>query len=251
MTVVKTNYKLALLGVLSAFVSGQIIAATSAFSQMSPYIITLSAGPTWENAGESQTLFLSPFIQKTYTSNKLTNTLFDGEVFLGIERALASHFQGQLGLAVAATSNANLFGAVWDDANPLFDNFNDTYNIQHTHIAAKAKVLGDMGYLLKPYVSGSLGVGFNQARNFSAIPTIFAAVPTPNFSSNTTTAFTYTVGLGLERALNTNWRVSAGYEFADWGKSQLGVAPSQTLGGGLSLNHLYTNGMLFGLSYCA
>ena len=220
-------------------------------SRISPYVITLSAGPTWANGGETQTFYVSPSIQKTYTANKLTNTLFDGELFLSIERSLRSNLQGQLGLAVAATSNANLSGAIWDDADPRFNNFNYAYKIQHTHLAVKGKLLGEMGTVLKPYVSGSLGVGFNQAYHFNITPTIFAAIPAPNFTSNTTTAFTYTLGLGLQRALNAHWKVSAGYEFADWGKSQLGIAQGQTLGGGLSLNHLYTNGIQFSLSYCA
>ena len=100
-------------------------------------------------------------------------------------------------------------------------------------------------------MSGSLGIGFNQSRDFNIVPTIFAAIPAPNFTSNMTTAFTYTLGLGLQRAINTHWRASVGYEFADWGKSQLGMAPDQTLGGGISLNHLYTNGIQFSLSYKA
>lgn len=42
-----------------------------------------------------------------------------------------------------------------------------------------------------------------------------------------------------------------GYEFADWGRSQLNRAPGQTLNSGLSLSHLYTNGFLFNLTYSA
>lgn len=220
-------------------------------SRISPYIVTLSAGPIWENGGQTQTFYVAPFIQKTYTANKLTNTLFDGELFLGIERPLRSNLQGQLGLAVAATSNANLSGDIWDDADPRFNNFTYVYKIQHTHLALKGKLLNDWRYKLKPYVSGSLGVGFNEAYNFNITPTIFAAIPAPNFASKTNIAFTYTLGLGLQRAINTHWRASAGYEFADWGKSQLGVATGQTLSDRFSLNHLYTNGLQLSLSYCA
>jgi hypothetical protein len=42
-----------------------------------------------------------------------------------------------------------------------------------------------------------------------------------------------------------------GYEFADWGQSHLGSAQGQTLGRGLSLQHLYTNGLMFNLTYTA
>jgi len=61
----------------------------------------------------------------------------------------------------------------------------------------------------------------------------------PNFASNTTTAFTYTLGVGVERHLNQHWQVGMGYEFADWGHSKLDRAAGQTMGTGLSINHLY------------
>jgi opacity protein-like surface antigen len=73
----------------------------------------------------------------------------------------------------------------------------------------------------------------------------------PNFVSNTTTTFTYTLGVGLERHLNQHWQAGIGYEFADWGNSQLIRASGQTLNNGLSFSHLYTNGLLFNLTYLA
>jgi opacity protein-like surface antigen len=82
-------------------------------------------------------------------------------------------------------------------------------------------------------------------------PTIFQAIVNPNFSSNTKSSFTYTLGAGVQKMLNNNWQVGVGYEFADWGKSQLGRAAGQTLGNGLALSHLYTNGILFNITYLA
>jgi opacity protein-like surface antigen len=100
-------------------------------------------------------------------------------------------------------------------------------------------------------VSASLGIGFNNAHDFQNTPLISQAVTMPNFASNTDTSFTYTLGVGLQKALNSHWQVGAGYEFADWGQSQLSSASGQTLNSGLSLNHLYTNGVLFNLTYLA
>ena len=77
------------------------------------------------------------------------------------------------------------------------------------------------------------------------------AVVMPDFASNTTTAFTYTVGAGIQRLLNQHWQAGIGYEFADWGRSQLNRASGQTLNNGLSLSHVYTNGFLFNLTYSA
>ena len=72
-----------------------------------------------------------------------------------------------------------------------------------------------------------------------------------NFASNSTTAFTYTLGAGVQRQLNPHWQAGIGYEFADWGRSQLNRASGQTLNSGLSLSQLYTNGFLFNLTYLA
>lgn len=215
------------------------------------WVSSFSAGLAWESAGNTQTFYVTPDIEKTYVAHQSSGALFDGEVFLGAQKALTQTLQGQLGLAVGFTSNASPGGVIWDDADPLFDNFTYNYKIQHTHVAVKGKLLADAGYWLIPWVSGSLGVGFNDAHGFHSALTLFQALPTPYFSSHTQTTFTYTVGAGVQKALNAHWQVGAGYEFADWGKSSLGRAPEQTQNSGLSLNHLYTNGVLFNLTYIA
>ncbi|MDP3560163.1 MAG: porin family protein, partial [Legionellaceae bacterium] len=96
-----------------------------------------------------------------------------------------------------------------------------------------------------------IGVGFNQAYKFMNSPKIFAAVQTPNFVQHTETAFTYTVGAGIEREISKHWQTGIGYEFSDWGASRLSRAYGQTLNSGLSLNHLYTNGFLLNVTYVA
>ena len=212
-------------------------------------VATLSLGPVWENAGNTQTFYLAPNIEKTYAANHASHALVDGEIFLGIQKPLREKLDGQIGFAVATTGNASLSGNIWDDAQSQFNNYTYDYQVRHTHVAIKGKLLADRGYIVTPWVSGSLGVGFNQAHDYSNTPTISQAVMMPDFASNTTTAFTYTVGAGVERHLNPHWQAGMGYEFADWGKSQLSRSSGQTLNSGLSLSHLYTNGLLFNLTY--
>lgn len=214
-------------------------------------VATLSVGPVWESAGNTQTFYLTPSIEKTYAANHFTHALVDGEIFLGAQKLLREKLEGQLGLAVATTSNAALSGNIWDDAASEFNNYNYSYQVRHTHLAVKTKLVANRGYVLVPFVNGSIGVGFNQAREYNNTPTISEAVVMPNFSSNTTTAFTYTIGAGVERHFNQHWRAGVGYEFADWGRSQLNRASEQTLNSGLFLSHLYTNGLLFNLTYVA
>ena len=215
------------------------------------WVGTLSAGPVWANPGKTQTFALTPKIIKTYVANRASKALASGELFAGMQKNFPKNTQVQLGLAIAASSNANLSGAIWDDADPEFNNYIYSYKIQHTRVAVKGKVLVDNGFWLTPWVSGSLGVAFNNAHAYSNTPTIFQAVENPNFASHTRTSFTWTLGAGVQKALNNHWQVGVGYEFADWGKSQLGRAAQQTLNKGPYLSQFSTNGLLFNLTYLA
>ena len=251
---------------LMGFVTNTVVAGNGDDSNAHPwkdmstvplysYVATISAGPVWANGANAQTFYLQPDILKTFTGNRTNTVLGYGELFLGIQRTVMAPFDGQLGIAVATTGNAKLSGNVWDDGVPQFNNFIYSYNVRHTHVAVMGKLLRDANSLdpwlsgIKPYLSGSLGVGFNRATSFSLTPTIFEAVPFPTFTTNSTTTFTYTVGAGIQREITNNWQAGIGYEFADWGKNQLGAAPGQTIGSGLLMNHLYTNGLMFNLTY--
>ncbi|MDI9826534.1 porin family protein, partial [Legionella pneumophila] len=205
----------------------------------------------WVRGGETQTFFLAPEIEKTYADRKSTNVLASGELFVGIQKTWSSQWLGQLGLAAATTGNAKLQGVIWDDADPEFNNHSYQYKIRNSRIAVKGKLLLDKGYWLMPWVSASLGVGFNRAHDFTNTPLIFEALPNPNFTNHTKTAFTYTLGAGVQKSISEHWKLGVGYEFADWGKSELGRASGQTLNEGLKLNHLYTNGVVLNLTYVA
>jgi opacity protein-like surface antigen len=246
----KTNSLLCLIS--ASLLTGSALAGTMGPAPAEwAWVGTLSVGPIWEDGGRTQTFFLEPEWERTYTADKSSKSLAKGELFVGLQKSISQQIKGQLGLAVAATTKANLSGSIWDDADPLFDNFFYSYKLQHSHVAVKGKLLADMNYWLIPWISGSVGVGFNDAHSFKNRPKIFEAIATPNFSSHTKTSFTYAVGAGVQKALSANWQVGAGYEFADWGKSLLHRMAGQTLGQGLALNHLYTNGVLFNLTYVA
>ena len=215
------------------------------------WVGTFSIGPTWTSPGSQQTLQLTPQIEKTYTAYKPNNTLTDGELFLGIKKDLPYNLFTHVGIAGALTSQAGLSGEIWDDADPNFNNYIYGYHIQHGHVALKAKVFNDLGYRILPWISGSIGVGFNRSNSFYNIPLITQAIAQNNFGNHTQTSFTYTVGAGLQIIINSNWQAGMGYEFADWGQSHLNQALGQTQSSGLRLNHLYTNGLMFNITYTA
>lgn len=215
-------------------------------------VFALSGGPVWTSANPLQILALQSDITKAYALNSEVGTLGTGEAFAGLQYTMTHQFDGQIGIAVAGSGLAKLSGDVWDDADPAFNNFKFSYNVAQVRVALKGKLIAThtkFSKVVQPYLSASLGVGFNWANDYIATPRLFEAVSTPNFSANTTTSFSYTIGAGIQKSLNQHWHVGVGYELADWGKNQLGRAPGQTLGTGLSLQHLYTNEFQFTVSY--
>ena len=70
-------------------------------SRLSPYVVTLSGGPVWTSGGETQTFYLQPMTQKTYAADNNSTVLADGELFLGVQRAINQHWQAGIGYEFA------------------------------------------------------------------------------------------------------------------------------------------------------
>lgn len=216
------------------------------------FFLGVSPGLTWVTGNKTQTIFLEPDVEKTYTANNGNSNIPSGEIFLGWQKsflALNQSLISQLGISVVEAGTAKLSGDIWEDADPDFDNFTYNYKINHTHVALKGRLVSNSDLAFQPYISGSIGVGFNNAHAYSSQAIVDGEIPAPPFNSNTTTTFIYTVGIGLQKALTTNLQVALGYEFADWGKTQLSAADGQTVNQGLTLNHLYANQLQLSLFY--
>ncbi|MDF1647137.1 MAG: porin family protein [Legionellaceae bacterium] len=237
------------------FLAGILTTAVSA-GTMGPvepttsWFITANLGPTWSPGGETQTLSLMSGIQKAYISESNRDTIINAELFLGAQRNLSDSFFGQLGIALAATDNVKFSGDIWEDADPNFNNYRYNYEAVFAHIAIKGKLFYDWADVVQPYISASIGIGFNRSHNFIITPRIYEEVPAPAFAANTTdSTFAYTLEIGLQKVIDIHWRGGVGYEFVDWGMSSLGRAPGQQLNSGLQVSHFYTNGLQFNLTY--
>lgn len=212
-------------------------------------VVTASMGFGWNNVGEMQTILVQPDVGKAYIATDTTGSIFQGELFAGVQQRLNPRVLGQVGVAFAGATGAGMNGEIWEDADPELANYTYNYRINHSRVAIEGKLLADLDLLFMPYVNGSVGAGFNKAYNFTIRPKLEEEIPAPDFQSNTTTSFTYTVGVGLQKALNKHWQMGLGYQFADWGNSQFAPAPEQTLNTGLAQSHIYVNSILFNLSY--
>lgn len=212
-------------------------------------VITLSAGPGWSRSSTNQQFFLQPDIQKTYETSLTDTLLGSGSLFYGMQKQFNSIFYGQLGIVLAASGSAKLEGLIWEDTNQQVSNFSYKYKVAHAHMALKGELLADVKHRIRPYVNASIGAGINRAYDYTIQPVTFGDISAPAFTSNNTVAFTYTLGLGVKKDLNEHWQVGVGYEFASWGKSQLAPAYGQTFNTGLLLDSLYTDSLLFSISF--
>lgn len=214
-------------------------------------IISFSIGPSWSNNGQSQTLTLQPNVQNHYQASFRNNVFPYGEIFFGMEKQLEKSLWAQLGVELGAGGTARFRGDIWENANPNTIDNTYSYKVNEGRILAKMKLLADLNfYGTRPFANVGLGGGFNHAYGYETQPT------TPNgpvsayrFNSKVSKSFAWTAGFGFEEILNEHWHASIGYEFANWGKSQLGSAYTQTVGEGLVVNNIYLNTLLLTLTY--
>ncbi|MBX9705511.1 MAG: porin family protein [Gammaproteobacteria bacterium] len=239
-------------GIILGVCSQAALAATSTsdFSRPS-WFITASSGALWESAGENQTITLAPNVTKTYIANTPTKAIADSEVFFGLQRPLPHSLLSQFGVALVATGGAPMTGTIWEDGDPAFNNYTYNYKVSHTALLVQGKLIENWKWPIKPLISVGVGVGLNRSSNFNNAPLIDEAVATPNFTDNTTTAFTYNIAIGGQHQFNKNCSAGLSHEFSDWGRSELGQAPGQTQESGLSLKHLHTSSLLLNLIYTA
>lgn len=235
---------------LLACTTGAACSGDAVFDEGSPIIwnpiITVSAGASWGSAGQNQYLYpFAPPANYYYSHDKTTSTMATGGIFFGLQRFVYPGVIGQLGLGAAGVSDADVNGSL--SVNGVPDVGTYSYKVNHTRVELKGKLIATCYQMVQPYVSGSLGVGFNQAHDYQ--PTFIPGLAyKPWFETDSTVAFAYTVGLGVQTMLNSHWQVGAGYEFADLGKSYLGSSDS-LLNQGQGLTHFYTNSAIFSLSY--
>lgn len=215
------------------------------------YVTSIAVGPAWTRSGQTETFYLAEDIEKSFVATKRATLLVNAEGFLGLQKKLNSRFSSQLGVVAAGSSDAKIYGDIWEDADPDFNNFRYTYRVAHKHVGLRGKLLFNLGNTIQSYISGTTSVGFNRSHANIIVSKLFEEILFPVFSPHTKVAFSYSAEVGVQKAIDSHTQVGLGYQFSDWGPSNLRPAVGQTLNGGLYLNHLYTHGAQFSVTYVA
>ncbi|CAM2940022.1 Uncharacterised protein [Legionella steigerwaltii] len=211
------------------------------------YLADLSLGPSWiSGVKENPQIFnRNTDYEMEYLYNKSSNSpILDAELFLGIQKAVASNIRGQLGLNLSETSIISLKGTIWEFSDPAFNNFSYKYRLSHTDVAAKGKLIFDSKLLVNPYVSASIGVNFNQTQGLIVYPLTDEETYNPPVVNHNSSSFMYSVGVGLQKTITAHSQFGIGYQFKRLGQSNLIVDGDQ-----LNSSDLYLNFLQFEVTY--
>lgn len=174
------------------------------------------------------------------------------EMFLGSEWAFHPQWALQFGADLGAVyTNYNANGTLTQGADVASqDRFKYNYNAMSKQLMAETKLLYTFKEKIHPYCLLGLGAAFNTAYSYNTNAPPFLTF-TRQFSDNTTTAFTYALGLGVDFDATEGIRLGVGYRYADLGKVELGPSSINNVpaSGTISQPHMYSNILLGQLTF--
>lgn len=215
-----------------------------------PLMIGLNTGASFSSdTGESKSFPIQDpttdqFYLYTATKSSQTAYLYGG--FLGTEWDWRSHWGIQAGLDFTQTASFSAQGSFLQGADVQSA---DTYSYQYDMLSRQLLLDGKLFYILKkrfrPYILIGAGSSFNSAYHYTTNVPPFLTF-TRIYSNNTTTSFSYAVGIGIDATVTERVRMGIGYRFTDLGKVTLGnaVIDTTSVPGTLSQSHWYANEVL-------
>ncbi|MFI4918956.1 MAG: outer membrane protein [Legionellales bacterium] len=222
-------------------------------------LVTVNAGSAHTFVGSDDNLF-------NYQGQSNSDATVLAGAFLGAEHQLPHPgLFVQTGLEYSYFGNGSTKGANSVGIEPDTSTYyHYSWRVQTQQVLAVAKLFttSKLPILsqndLYPYLSLGLGAAFNKAKQFSASPEGSGSFNvTPAFNSNSTSAFSYSLGLGVDTNIDPHLRVGLGYRFSSFGKAALGdgqVVFNQykfPVPFSLDAHHAYANQIIAQLSYLA
>lgn len=209
----------------------------------------MSFGLNRQKNNKNQTYYVGPQAEKSFRAENTFSYQGEGLVYIGFLHKITTNNIFSVGLQLQQTGSARFSGIIWDDADPDCDNRDYSYQVSHSGIYASTRLYHSISNSLHTYVEADLGIGFNRAYNYYNTPRIIEALPDRNFGNHTQSTLSYGFALGVEHPVGAHINTQLGLGYQDWGKSQLSRAPSQDRNSGLSLKHIRTTVITFGVSH--
>ena len=228
----------------------------------------LFSGASWINS-PNQSVLLAGTDEELFTyyapKSAVANDFIGG--FVGVEKALS--VQGlllQIGVEYdnfqMVKVQGNSLAGVQDDTSTLY-----LYRVhlKRQQVMGSAKLLGTLQLPklrfnpLHPYFNLALGSAFNKANSFTTYPDRGTCTLnlTPTFADNSTTQFSYNIGLGVDMDITSQVRLGLGYRYSNFGHSSLGAGIvrvgqyTASIDSSVRFNTVSTNQLLAQLTYIA
>ncbi len=214
-----------------------------------PMLTVTGGGLFNNNAGASDSIPAHDgvFTSFQYTSAKnKQNTPFGG-VLLGIECPYGTWWSWQAGVSYYRYGQLRAKGLVMQGVDASSQNqYPYQYTINSQQVLAEGKVFYNWQPHYHPYLDLGLGAGFNKFSNYQA--TLLPAFTTfsNQFGNNSSTSFSYLVGVGVDVDITSNIRYGIGYRFTNLGRVQSGTSMIDTIATSntISRSAIYGNQLL-------
>ncbi len=203
-------------------------------------VLTLSGGEVFtDDAGKSQSVIDQVTHVPLYYHphhDELFSPIFGG--FAGTEMFVRPDWHVQLGVSYYQPITFRAQGTITPGP------YDYSYYIRPHQLLVESKLLYTCLGRFHPYVSGGVGVSFNNAYRYND-------GLGNHFDDHVSTSWSYMVGAGIDYDLNMQWRLGVGYRFNNFGRTDLdnanlsGLATSSKF----SQQHFYANEVLAQLSY--
>lgn len=118
--------------------------------------ISIETGRSWTSTNRSQTFYVQLEIEKTYAAKTQTNTLINGELFLGLQYYFHPHLKAQIGLKNGLVSEGQLQGDIWEGDDLTFNNYDYQYRIKHYFLRHKLNQIFTKNWFRYPYLVSSI-----------------------------------------------------------------------------------------------
>ncbi|MDR3476902.1 MAG: outer membrane beta-barrel protein [Gammaproteobacteria bacterium] len=182
--------------------------------------------------GESKTFPIqNPITDQFYSYNphSPTQTAAIGDIFLGAEWVMHPRWALQLGINYNQTSAFNVKGTLTQGASVASQSqFTYQYKIEARQILLEGKLLYHCQDQFHPYLLLGLGGSINTGYGFiTNIPPTLTF--TRQYNNATKHSFSYRLGIGADFDMTPNIRLGLGYNFANFGKVNLGSASIENI----------------------
>lgn len=210
---------------------------------------SISVGTERMSFKMDQMLTLIPPFQNRYVG-QLNDRRGIGGLFLGFETELSKMLSLQLGGSYFGSGSRQVNGYISQMADEQFINLSYSYSIKSRRAFFEGKLLTTLATTVHPFITAGVGRAWNKAYNYVENSLSNETLPmVPGFSNRGIHSTASFYGIGIEKDLNSSFRLGVMYRRVGLGNVALGTTVAQDTDMTLNNPHLHGNEVLLQLSY--